>query len=66
MSTGKLSWKPDEILGGSLAMDWHPTQGAQRILPVALCYENQDKLWLPGQLDSSEDFNFIINLFIEI
>ena len=47
-------------------MDWHPTQGAQWILPVALCYENQDKLWLPGQLDSSEDFNFIINLFIEI
>ena len=66
MSTGKLSWKPDEILGGSLTMDWHPTQGAQWILPVALCYENQDKLWLPGQLDSSEDFNFIINLFIEI
>ena len=22
--------------------------------------------WLPGQLDSSEDLNFIINLFIEI
>ena len=58
MNTGKLSWKPDEILGGSLAMDWHPTQGTQWILPVALCYENQDKLWLPGQLDSSEDLNF--------
>ena len=31
--------------GGNPAMDWHPIQKGVEILPVASCYENQDKLW---------------------
>ena len=27
MGTVKLSGKPDEMLGGNLALDWHPIQG---------------------------------------
>ena len=27
MGTVKLSGKPDEMLGGNLALDWHPIRG---------------------------------------
>ena len=36
MGTGELSAKPDEMLGGNLAMEWYPIQGAVVILLVAL------------------------------
>lgn len=35
MGTGELSAKPDEMLGGNLAMEWYPIQGAVVILLVA-------------------------------
>lgn len=38
MRTGKLSVKPDEMLGGTLAMDWQPIQGRVEILLVISCH----------------------------
>ena len=35
-STGKLSGKPGEMLGGYLALDWHPIQRGVVILLVAI------------------------------
>ena len=32
--------------GGNPAMDWHPIQGAVKILLVASCHRNRDKLRL--------------------
>ena len=32
--------------GGNPTMDWHPIQGGVKILLVASCLRNRDKLWL--------------------
>ena len=38
MSSGKMSEKPDKILGGNLALNWLPIQGEVVILLIASCY----------------------------
>lgn len=49
-STGKLSGKPDKMLGGNLWMDWHFIQGGVVILLVPLCYmETRIRLSWVGQ-----------------
>ena len=43
-------------LGGNPVMDWHPIQGGVKILSVASCYRNRDRLRPDGPLGSSADF----------
>ena len=54
---GKLSGKPDQMLGGNLAIDKHPIGGGRGvvILLVASHEGNQFKLWLVGPLGLSTD-----------
>ena len=53
MGTGKLSGKPDEMLGGCVTCDGLAScPGGVAILLVASCYGNRDKLWLCGPLVS--------------
>ena len=47
MGTGESSERPDEMLGGSLAIDWPVIQGGVVIL--FMLHENQDKLRLSGR-----------------
>ena len=42
--------------GGNPAMDEHPFQRGVKILLVASCYRNRDKLWNNGPLDLYADF----------
>ena len=46
--------------GGNPAMDQHPIQGGVKILSVASCYRNRDKLRPDGPLGSNADFTFFI------
>ena len=49
MGTVKLSGKPDKMLGGNLALDWHPIQGGVVLLLVVPCDIDQDmpsSLWV--------------------
>ena len=57
LSTEKLSGKPDEILEGSLMLDWHP-MGGVLMLVVTSCYGNWKKLQLNGSFDSCTDLTF--------
>ena len=58
MGNGELSGKPDGMLGGNVAMEWHPIQGGEvALLLIALCYRTWDKLWLDGALSSRIDLN---------
>ena len=40
MGGGKLSGKPDEMLGGNLAMYFYPINGGVVKVQIALCYGN--------------------------
>ena len=42
MATSELSWKPDEMLGGNLAMDQHRIQGESG--NTSCCFAT----WKPG------------------
>ena len=42
MGSGEFSRKPDEKLGGNLAMNWHRIQVGVVILLAASCYGNRD------------------------
>ena len=52
MSTHELSSRPDEMLGGNLAMDQHSIHWGVVILLVSSCFGNWDKLQLGGLLCS--------------
>ena len=41
MGGGKLSGKPDEMLGGNLAMYFYPINGVVVKVQIALCYGNR-------------------------
>ena len=41
MGGGKLSGKPDEMLGGNLAMYFYPINGGVVKVQIALCYGNR-------------------------
>ena len=62
MGSSKLSEKPDEMLGGNLAMNEHPIQGrvVQVILYPLLCYGNWDKIQVDGPIGSSTDCFFYL------
>ena len=49
MSTHELSSRPDEMLGGNLAMDQHSIQWGVVILLVSSCFGNWDKLRVSKQ-----------------
>ena len=51
MSTGKFLGEPDEILGVTFLMEWHPIQKGVAILLVATCYGNRYKLGLDGPFE---------------
>ena len=53
MGSDELSGKPEEILGGYLAMDRNPIQREVVILLISLHLGNWDKLLLDGPLSSS-------------
>ena len=53
MGNGELSGKPDGMLGGNVAMEWHPIQGGK----WHYSYRTWDKLWLDGALSSRIDLN---------
>ena len=58
MSTGKFLGEPDEILGVTFLMEWHPIQKGVAILLVATCYGNWYKLQLSGQVAQVQTFHF--------
>ena len=41
MGGGKLSGKPDEMLGGNLAMYFYPINGGVVKVQITLCYGNR-------------------------
>ena len=47
-----------ELTAGGInpVMDYHPIQGGGKVLPVALCYRNRDKLWPDGPSGPNADF----------
>ena len=48
MGTSELSGKPDEVVRGNLAIDWHPIQEEVVIFLVASDKGKWDNLWLGG------------------
>ena len=56
--------KPDEMLGGNVAVDCFPMGGGEGgvvILLIAPCYGNQDKPWLHEPLGASTDYYTLAN-----
>ena len=57
--------KPDEMLGGNVAVDcfpmWGGGEGGVVILLIAPCYGNQDRLWLHEPLGASTDYYTLAN-----
>ena len=59
--------KPDEILGGNVAVDCFPIGGGGGgregvVIPlITPCYGNQDKLWLHEPLGASTDYYTLAN-----
>ena len=64
MGSDELSGKPEEILGGYLAIDWNPIQREVVILLISLHLGNWDKLLmlLIGTLSSSTDLTLPFQL----
>ena len=62
MGGGKLSGKPDEMLGGNLAMYFYPINGVVVKVQIALCYGNRYiyiyKFRLDGFLNSRTGLPF--------
>ena len=55
MGTSELSGKPDEVVRGNLAIDWHPIQEEVVIFLVTSYKEKRDNLWLGGALGASTE-----------
>lgn len=65
MGPGDLSGKPDEILGGNLAMAGIHPKGSSKFNSLLLhATETTIKVWLDGQHGLSVDFTFQLCIWL--